>query len=347
MPRAIGQPKRILIVRTDRLGDVILSTPVIKNLRLTYPKAYVAFLCRPYTKELLINNPDLDEVIVYDKYDKDRSFLATMKFALDLRKRAFDLALVLHPTNRAHLITFLAKIPRRVGWNRKLTWLLTDRLPYQKQEGLRHELEYSLDILRSLGINIKTKDICFHLDSKAIERVEQLFKEQALDKNSQFIVIGPSASCPSKRWPQNNFLAVIKLLKEKTNFKFVVITSESEKGFGEKIAKEGGIVDLRGKLNILEIGALLKRAALFISNDSGPVHIAASFNTPVISIFGRKDSGLSPQRWKPLGVKSSYIHKDAGCSICLAHNCQKSFLCLDKITAQEVAEKALLILNEN
>jgi len=346
MPRAIRQPKRILIVRTDRLGDLILSTPVIKNLRLAYPKAYIAFVCRPYTKALLINNPDLNEVIVYDKYAKNKSLLATVKFAFSLRKRNFDLALILHPTNRAHLITFLAKIPKRVGWDRKLSWLLTDRLKHQKQQGLRHELEYSLDILRSLDIKVESKETYFPLQAQAEAAVGELLRKEGLNQDSQFIAIGPSASCPSKRWPENNFLALIKLLKKKNNFKFVVITSESEKSFAEKIAEEEGVIDFRGKLNILEVGALLKRATLFISNDSGPVHIAASLNIPVISIFGRKDPGLSPQRWRPLGAKSSYIHEDAGCLICSAHNCQKGFLCLEKITAQEVAEKALLILNK-
>ena len=93
-------------MRTDRLGDVILSTPVIKNLRLAYPESYIAFMCRPYTQEALEGNPYLDEVIVYDKYGKEKSLFSSFIFTLSLKKKRFDWAIILHPTNRAHLITF-------------------------------------------------------------------------------------------------------------------------------------------------------------------------------------------------------------------------------------------------
>ncbi len=336
--------KRILIIRTDRLGDVILSTAAVRNLRLSYPDAYIAFLCRPYTKDAVIGNPDLNEVIVYDKYGKQKSLGATIKFAWGLRRKKFDLAVVLHPTNRAHLIAFLAKIPKRVGWDRNLSWLLTKKIKHLKQEGKKHELEYSLDILKAIGLEVSSKDTYFPIPNEAVKRVEELLKQNGVSRNDQLIVIGPSASCPSKRWPRDNFLKLIKLLKEKASSKFVAITSEAERQIAEEMVKDNQVIDFRGKLNISELGALFKRSALFISNDSGPVHIAASIGTPVISIFGRSDPGLSPQRWRPLGKNSTYIHKDVDCPVCLAHNCRKGFLCLEAVTPEEVAEKARLML---
>ena len=340
----VTEPKKILIVRNDRLGDVILSTPVIKNLKLAFPQSYIAFMCRPYTREALEGNPNLDEVIVYDKYGKDKSFLATVKFALKLGKYRFDWAIILHPTNRTHIMTFLARIPVRVGWNRKLGQLLTKKIKHTKQQGKKHESEYTLDLLRALNIPIKSKNTYFPILPEAIAKVEELLKGQGVIENDKLIVIHPSASCPSKRWPQEHFLKLIELLKNKGSFKIAVITSEGEKQFGEEAAKKSEVIDLRGKLSISEIGALLKRASLFISNDSGPVHIAASLNTPVISIFGRKDSGLSPRRWGPQGENSYYFHKDVGCIRCLAHNCVKNFLCLREISPQEVVKKAMFLL---
>jgi len=338
------KPNKILIVRTDRLGDVVLSTPVIRNLRLAFPKSHIAFLCRPYTRSALEGNSDLDEVIVYDKYREQKSLWASIKFSLYLRKKKFDLALILHPTNRAHLITFLAAIPQRVGWDKKLGKLLTKRIKYTKQEGKKHESEYTLDLLRELDISIEHTDTYFPIRSKAKAAVEQLLKGEGVGWSDKFIVIHPSASCPSKRWPQESFQKVIKLLREKVDFKIIVITSQSEREFGEGLVRDSGVIDLRGRLSISELGALLKQAALFISNDSGPVHIAASFNTPVISIFGRDDPGLSPLRWGPRGSKSFYFHKDVGCTKCLAHNCMKGFLCLWEITPQEVVDKAISFL---
>ena len=340
----VEKPAKILIIRTDRLGDVILSTPVIKNLRLAFPQSHVAFMCRPYTREALEGNPDLDEVIVYDKYGKDKGLLATVKFALKLGKCHFDRAIILHPTNRAHLIAFLAKIPVRIGWNKKLGWLLTKSLKHTKQEGKKHETEYTLDLLRKVGIPVEDKSTYFPLKPLAKEKVATLLREKGIAEDDKFIVIAPSASCHSKRWPQGRFLELIKLLKRKVNFKVIIITSNEEKKFGEELVSENGVIDLRGKLTIVEVGALLKLASLFISNDSGPVHIAASLNTPVISIFGRKDPGLSPVRWGPQGEKSCFFHKDVDCDRCLAHNCTKGFLCLEEISPQEVADKAMLLL---
>jgi heptosyltransferase-2 len=336
--------KRILIVRTDRLGDVILSTPVIKNLRLAFPQSYLAFLCRPYTREVLEGNPDLDEVIIYDKYGKEKGLWASLKFSFYLRRKRFDLALILHPTNRAHLIIFLAGIPKRVGWDRKLGWLLTDKIKHTKQEGKKHELEYTLDLLKTLGVAIESEKTHFFITARAGQKIEELLKRQGIRAEDKLIVIHPSASCPSKRWPQVNFRQLIRLLKQEYNPQIAVITSSAEQGFAKELVREDGIIDLRGKLSISEIGALLKRADLFISNDSGPVHIADSLGTPVVVIFGRKDPGLSPLRWGPRGEKSLYLHKDAGCDVCLAHNCRKGFLCLQKITPDEVFTAAAAFL---
>ncbi|MEI8350244.1 MAG: lipopolysaccharide heptosyltransferase II [Candidatus Omnitrophota bacterium] len=342
-----NNPKRILIIRTDRLGDVILSTPAIKNIRNYYPNAYLAFMCRPYTKDALNGNPYLDEIIVYDKDKRHKNFLATLWFSFTLRKYKFDLAIILHPTNRVNLLTFFSGIPRRVGWNRKLGWLLNVPIEHLKQEGTKHESEYTLDILREIGIPIVDRDLYFPIHKDAEHSIETILARHGISENDPFIVIHPSASCPSKRWPQEHFSQLVKLLKEKTKMKIVVITAEREKAYAQKIVGENSVIDLRGNLTISEVGSLLKRSRLFISNDSGPVHIAAALRIPVISIFGRSDPGLSPERWKPLGNKSIYLHKNVGCFECLAHNCTKNFLCLTSITPDNVLEKALYLLNSD
>jgi heptosyltransferase-2 len=303
-------------------------------------------MCRPYTSDIVENNPYLDEVIVFDKDNKHKSIWASLKFSLYLRKKKFDLAFILHPTERVHWVTFFAGIPERIGWNRKKGWLLTKAISHTKQEGLKHELEYTLDILRTMDIPIVDKTIYFPIKEESEQKIESLLAKKSIHKGEGFIVIHPSASCPSKRWPQEYFLQLVKLLKEKTGLKIIVITAKNEKDFVEKIIKGNEVIDLRGELSLSEIGSLLKRAKLFISNDSGPVHIAAALGIAVISIFGRNDPGLSPRRWKPLGEKSIYLHRPPfDCPICLAHNCLKDFLCLKAIKPEEVLEKALNFLN--
>lgn len=337
------KPKKILIIRTDRLGDVILSTPVIKNLRNFYPDSHIAFMVRPYTKAIVENNPYLNEVIVYDKNDKHKSIISSIKFCLELRKKKFDVAYILNPTNRANLIAFFAGIPKRIGLNRKFGRLLNHPIPDKKHEGKKHELDYTLGILEAAGIPVTEKNMYFPIEKISEEKIENLLLQHQI-KDNDFVVLHPSASCPSKRWPQENFIALAKLINEKTKLKITVISAENEKKFSKELTKEKGIIDFRGILSVSDTGSLLKRTKLFVSNDSGPVHIAASLNTPVISIFGRNDPGLSPKRWRPLGEKSFYIHKPNSCENCLAHNCLKGFLCLKSITPEDVFALILKIL---
>ncbi|MFO8052726.1 MAG: lipopolysaccharide heptosyltransferase II [Candidatus Omnitrophota bacterium] len=328
--------KRILIVRTDRLGDVILSTPVIKNLRKSYPNSHIAFICRPYTKSVLAGNPYLDELIVYDKYGKQKKLLSTLKFALNLRKKKFDLALILHPTNRAHIVTFFAGIPKRIGWNKKLSFLLTDKLAFMKDQGRKHELEYNLDILRYLGASAEDKELYVPIKKKSQQKVDKILKEQGIEEKDKLIVIHPSASCPSKRWPQDKFIELIEILNNKKDLKIAVITSADQLNFASQILKVKGVINLCGQLSISETASLLKKVSLFISCDSGPAHIAAGLNIPIITIFGRNQAGLSPKRWAPTGKNSYFLHKDVGCKTCLAHNCQKEFICLQAVKPTEV-----------
>lgn len=336
------EPKKILIIRTDRIGDVILSTPVIKNLRNAYPSSHIAFMVRPYTRQIVEGNPNLNEIIVYDKNNKHKGILSSIKFCFSLRKKRFDIAFILNPTSRANLITFFAGIPVRVGLNRKMGKFLSHKIEDTKHEGKKHELEYTLDILREIGLEAFDTQTCFPLKQSSEQRIETLL--EMLDiKNAGFIAIHPWASCPSKRWPKEHFIELINLLKAKTGLTIIIIDEQKRK-FLADARKQNAVIDLSEKLNLPDTASLLKRAKLFISNDSGPVHIAASLDTPVISIFGRNSPGLSPKRWRPLGKRSFYIHKGCDSSECLAHNCKKGFLCLSAITPQEVLDIALPII---
>ena len=144
--------KRILIVRTDKVGDLVLSTPVIKALRDAFPCAYLAMVVKPYTRAIVEGNPFLDEVIIYDKDGKERSWLGVFRFSRALALKKFDLAIILNPSNRSNLIPFIAGIRKRIGYDRKSGFLLTDRVKDTKYEGKKHEIEYNLDLVRALGI---------------------------------------------------------------------------------------------------------------------------------------------------------------------------------------------------
>ena len=338
-------PSRILIVRLDRIGDVVLSTPVIANLRAAFPDAHIAFMCRPVARDIVDGNLDLDEVIIYDKNGAQKNFFKTFLFACGLARKNFDWAVNLHPSNRSNWILFIAGIPVRAGWDRKNGRLLTHRIRDVKHEGLKHELEYNLDVLRALEVPIVSEKLYFPVKDHEMNQFRLIFEAMKINVPDKMIVIHASASCPSKRWPQEYFIELVGKISKWG--KVVIVGEKNENCFSDKIAAESKIIDLRGKLTLAQLGCLFKKSLLFISNDSGPVHIAAAVGTPVISIFGRNDPGLSPARWRPLGENSRYLHKTPGCKPCLAHNCDKDFRCLRLTTPDDVYTIAKSILEPN
>lgn len=333
---------RILLTRTDRIGDVVLSTPAIKAVREKYPEAHIAFMVRPYARDIVEGNPYLDEVIIYDKYGKHKTLLSTIAFALSLRKKKFDLALMLHPTNRAHLIAFLVGIPQRMGYDRKMPFLLTKRASHLKEAGKRHELEYTLDLLRLAGIEAKDRELFVPVHEKDIKRIETLLDEHHAGGSTTLVAVNPGASCPSKRWKPENFARVSDSLAAEYKARILIVSDSANAEFAERVASgmKYEPVSLAGRTSVGELACLLSKCSLFISNDSGPVHIACAVGTPVISIFGRNDPGLSPKRWGPTCEQSAVFHKDVGCTTCLAHNCKIGFKCLEAITSDEVLQAA-------
>ena len=337
---------RILLTRTDRIGDVVLSTPAIKAVRDKYPDSHIAFMVRPYALDIVQGNPYLDEVIVYDKYGKQKSLLNTIKFARSLRKKEFDLAIMLHPTNRVHIISYVAGIPERVGYDRKLSFLLTKKVHHLKQEGKKHELEYTLDLLKEIGIESKDKELFVPLHERDLLKIESFLDEHHVGRDVPIIAINPGASCPSKRWSPKNFATLSDDLAGKYKARIVIVGDEINKEFAKQVEDEmiHEPINLSGRTTVGELTALFSKCKLFVSNDSGPVHIACAVGTPVISIFGRKDPGLSPERWGPRGEKSVFFHKDVGCTVCLAHNCKIGFKCLEAVTPSEVIEASHKLL---
>lgn len=339
--------KKILITRTDRLGDVILSTPAFKAVRENFPDSHIAVMVTPYTRECVEGNPYINEVIIYDKRGSQKSLKGSLKFAMELRRKRFNLALILHPTNRVNLMTFLAGIPERVGFNRKMGVFLTKKLPHTKQAGEKHEVDYTLDVVKAAGMAPRSRKLYFPVKRKMEEKVGAMLSDMDLSDNDSIIAMHPSSSCPSKKWQPRKFARLADRLIEQHGAKIVFIGGPDVGADADEVIKnmKNTALDLSGKTTVAELASLLKKCALFISNDSGPVHVSSAVGTPVISIFGRKDPGLGPLRWGPVGTDDIAFHKETECTACLAHNCIREFLCLNAISEDEVLNEAQKILN--
>jgi len=330
------------------MGDLLLSTPAIKVIRNGHPRAHIAIMVRPYTKDIVEFNPYLDEIILYDKYGSNKNPLSAFTFANRLRRKKFDTAVILHPTNRAHWITFLACIPERIGYNKKCGFLLTKRLAHKKQEGLNHEMDYALELAGELGVKDKEAEMFMPITGRDEAQADKLLAKDRIGPEDDFFVVHPGASCRSKRWMSGRFIDVIKALTKRDNLRVVIIAGAGDKDVAERIASAVGpkAADLSGATPLRVLAAVLRRSKVLISNDSGPVHMATAVGTPSVVIFGRKDPGLSPRRWGPLGKGDIVLHKDVGCDICLAHNCSRNFECLHAVTVDEVVKAAEGLMSE-
>lgn len=339
--------KNIIIIRMDRIGDVVLSTPAIKAVRDAYPDSRIAVLVRPYAKEVVAGNPYIDDVITYDKFGKEKSLSGKIRFIMGLRRKRFDLAIILHPKNSSHILTFLAGIHERLGYDKKSSIFLTKRVPHTKQYGLKHEIDYALDLLHYAGIDSSDRSLHVPLNKTSEESIDKLFNENGISCKDTVITIHPAASCISRRWALERFAKVSDTLAKKYGARIIVISGPGDsKAMGDKVVKlmKSKPLNLSGKTSVSELASILRRSKLLISNDSGPVHISCAVGTPVISIFSRNDRGISPDRWGPVGKKDVVLHKDVDCDICLAHNCKLGFKCLDAISVEEVLSAADQIL---
>jgi len=336
---------RILITRTDRIGDLVLTTPFFKALREKFPKAWIAVVVFLEHREVVQDNPYLDEVILYDKKGKERGLWGQVCFSQKLRSKKFDVVVHGHGTNRMHLAAWFAGIPVRIGYERRAPWALTHVHPYNKKEGKKQEAEYLFELLDLLGI-VSPKEIMgfFPVADRFVRSLENLRLFHEIPRDLPWIVLNPSASDVTKMWPAERFAELVTRIQKDHPSVFLGIGTSKDRPIIKKLMKNTStpIFDLSGRLSLGMLGALLKRSALLVSNDSGPVHIAAAVGTPVISIFGRYEAGLGPKRWRPLGKNSRVVMKD------VSHipAAERKFTYIDEIAVEDVYQAVSDLLKQ-
>ncbi len=337
------QPKNIniLVFRLDRIGDVVLSLPALRAIRRRFPNANISVVVRHATQDIVQAQDFLDEVIPYqyERGGRHSGLLGNIRFIQEIRKRSFDMAFILHPSTRSHWVPFLAGIPYRAGFDSQSSFLLSKKIPDRRHRGEKHESDYALDIIRAYGIELEDeKEISFPIFSEERIKIAGILEEASWNKQDTIVALHPGASCPSKRWQKERFALLAKKVLENTSCRIAIVGGEETREAGDAIARQVGdsVLDLTGQLNLKELAAFLAECDVLVSNDSGPVHIAAAVGTKTLTIFGRNRSGLSVNRWRALGEVHRYIKKDVGCVVCLAHNCTIDFECLKAVEVDEV-----------
>lgn len=339
---------KILVIRTDRMGDVLPNIPAIRALKQSFNSSIVAVV-NPEVERLLRGNSEIDQILTFDEDKWNKSIFTKLKLYWQIRKMKFDLAVILNPAKRFHVLAYLAGIPRRLGYDRKWGFLLTDKIEDKKFQGQKHEVEYNLDLVRAIGADTEDKHISIKVEKEDTQFVEDLLLKYGVKDKNLVIAIHPHSSNPAKSWPKENFACVADELYARFSAKVAIIGGAEERNSAIKLISQAKhhLINLTGKLTLKQLAAFFQRCTLLISNDSGPVHIAAAMNTPCAVIFGRNIPGVGPGRWSPWGSAHTVLHKDPGCNPCLDRDCPYNFKCLSSISPKEVLATAEKQINEN
>jgi ADP-heptose:LPS heptosyltransferase len=252
--------KNIAIMRTDRIGEVLLSTVAVDMIKKHYPGAGISFVVSDYAKPLLEDRNDLKEIITVDTTQKKGCVRRGIELGTLLRKRKIDAAIVLNPHKMLHLACVLGKIPYRVGYNRKWGFLLNRRIEDRRDKGEKHEIEYTMDVLRLLDIDPPAYAPRLFLNEKAIHVVEEMLLKENTDPRKPLIAVHPGSSNPAKLWPADLYARLIDKIKSEFDCTVCILGVKGEKDLIDRIlqAVKAETVNLAGKLDLRELAGTIR-----------------------------------------------------------------------------------------
>jgi len=322
---------RILVVRTDRIGDVLLSTPVLEALRKKYPQAYLAMLVSQVTREVVEGNPYLNEILV-DEGEK------ASRLAQWLKAKKFNAAILLHPTPRLAWALSRAKIPIRIGTGyRGYSFLFTKRVYEHRQTAKRHELEYNLTLAEALGAPLKDPEPKIFLSLENRAWTEDRLKKAGVKEGEKLVGIHPGSGGTARDWRPERFGELGERIQRELGAKVVVTGVKGERKLAEAVASKmsQSPVIIIGETSLKQLTAILEKESVFVSNSTGPMHLAAAVGTKVVAMIP-PIRACSPRRWGPWGKGHKVIlPRVPECRKCIETKCRYCD-CMDMITVDEV-----------
>lgn len=315
--------KRILVVRPDRIGDVVLATPLLRSLRESFPDAYIAAMVRSYTKAVLEGNPCIDAIITDpperpfgragDPDGVDAGFAGFWRKAAEIRRHAFDTALLVFPTKRSAYLLFAAGIPRRIGVGHILYEVLTlmQSIGSRQFVPLRHEADYALDFARKLkSTHLSFKPEIFLSNEEKQWAVNEL---KRLGVGHPIILLHPQSGRSSPNWRIERYGELAERLP-RDGLSVIVTGSTEDVARNAPLATVKGVIDCTGRYSLRQLTCLLSAVDVCVSASTGPMHIAAALGTQTVSMFCPLPA-CSPALWGPLGNRSEIIvAPDSYCS---------------------------------
>jgi predicted lipopolysaccharide heptosyltransferase III len=337
----VPAPERILVIKLRYVGDVLLATPVLSRLRESFPKAHIAMLVNPGTDDVVRDHPALDEVLVMERGSLARQW----RFVRDLRRRRFDLVIDLTDADRSALLGWLSRAPVRLGYNSEGRWrgVLYTQVVEADRFGI-HTVRYHLTATEALGLTGRPPAPILAVAPEARREADRLLREAGVDGARPFVCLHPGARWWFKAWPAERYAALADLIQTETTAQALFLGGDQERSLESRIADgmKTPFRSLIGKTGLRALAAVLERATLMVSNDNGPMHMAAVLRVPVIGLFGPSD----PAVWGPWGDGHRTFYKGLDCRACFHPDCFRGEQnCMRLITLDEVWEVVKQVLS--
>lgn len=329
--------EKILIIRLSSIGDIILTTPLIRAVRQKYPQAQIDFLIKSQFKSLLTHNPHISRLITFDKVSNDIKSIKEV-----IKNNKYDWIIDIHRNFRSYYLTsgvgakLVTRHKKYIIKRQLLVWLGINVFSEKKPV-----LERYFEAVRGLGVKYDEQGTEVFYSENHMALVNDLMVKEGCDENGRIIVICPGASFANKRWLPERLAVVGDELAYKENAQIVLLGGPEDKELCDTVRAKMRInaFNFAGKLSLLGSTAMLSKAIMAISNDTGLMHLAQSQNVPVVAIFGPTTEELG---YFPIPNRSVVVQANVGCRPC-THNgldkCPKGhFKCMDDISTDTVVE---------
>jgi 3-deoxy-D-manno-octulosonic-acid transferase/heptosyltransferase-1 len=340
----------ILIVKLSAIGDVIHTLPSLAALRKHYPDAHITWVVEEMASDLVMGHPHLDRVLVSrrkgwigdlrrgrlsDAFKEIKSFLS------ELRARPYDLVIDFHGLLKSAVIVLLS------GGNRKLGYeslqegsglFYNEKIPEDMD---KHAVDRYLDFARHLGVHVETPEFMLAIGPENETRVRALLAAGGIDPGDLFVAVSPQALWETKLWSDQKFAQLSERILQELNVPVVFTGGDASATEGIQSFMTLPSVDLAGRTTLRDLACLFRQAALLVTTDSGPMHLAAAVETPVVALFGPTD----PARTGPYGDGHTVIRMEMPCSPCFFRTCDTK-LCMREITVEDVFQAVRKNLEE-
>lgn len=339
---------KVLVRATNWLGDAVMSIPALREIRRVYPHATIVILARPWVAELYAREDFCDRILVYDHKGRHAGTFGKLRLANELRRERFDEAILLQNAFDSALLAFLARIPVRIGYARDARGvLLTESVPVPAPGTIpEHQRFYYLELLRRAG-RIESLPECANIKLGGIEGAATAGRKRWVNRGMSkgpWVGVSPGAAYGgAKRWIPERFAAAARLLADQLGANIAVFGSPAEAELCQSIAEQAGVGahSLAGKTSLAQFIELAATCSVYLTNDSGPMHVAAALGLPTVAVFGATDHVATG----PSASWAKVVRHKVECSPCMLRECPIDHRCMTAVTTEEVVAEALALLD--